>query len=60
MDHPRVVEHYRAARRIAVKNHEGHADTEELRRAVVHYRVLFGELLQVAEPEHRVGTAPQA
>ena len=60
VDHPRVVEHYRAARRIAVKNHEGQADTEELRRALVHYRVLFGELLETAEPEQRVGIAPQA
>lgn len=60
VDHPRVVEHYRAARRIAGRNQENQADTEELRRAFVHYRVLFGELLETAAPDHRVGIAPQA
>jgi hypothetical protein len=60
VDHPKVVEHYRAARRIAGRNQEGQADTEELRRAFVHYRVLFGDLLETADTEHRVGMAPQA
>lgn len=50
VDHPIVVEHYRAAQAIAVRNHRGEADTEEMRQAVVHYRVLFDELLEVEQP----------
>jgi FtsZ-interacting cell division protein ZipA len=49
VDHPEVVAHYRAAQAIAVRNERGEADTEELRKAVVHYRALFDELLEVRE-----------
>jgi len=45
VDHAAVVEHYRAAQAIAVRDKRGEADTEELRKAVVHYRSLFDELL---------------
>ncbi|HEU5180949.1 MAG TPA: hypothetical protein VFW45_09160 [Candidatus Polarisedimenticolia bacterium] len=45
VDHPNVVAHYRAARDIALSNHQGRAGTEELRQALVHYRSLFDELL---------------
>jgi len=51
VDHPAVVDHYRAAQAIAQRDRRGEADTEELRRAVVHYRALFDELLEVQEPE---------
>jgi len=47
VDHPTVVDAYRAAQVIAVKDARGEADTEELRKAVVHYRELFSELLEV-------------
>lgn len=47
VDHPAVVDHYRAAQAIAVRDERGEADTEELRKAVVHYRILFDELLEV-------------
>jgi hypothetical protein len=47
VDHPRVVAAYRAAQAIATRNERGEADTEELRKAVVHYRTLFDELLGV-------------
>jgi hypothetical protein len=50
--HPHVVEHYRAAQAIALRDRTGEANTEELRQAVVHYRPLFDELLEVAEPTH--------
>jgi hypothetical protein len=50
VDHPAVVENYRAAQSIAVRDERGEADTEELRKAVVHYRTLFDELLQVGAP----------
>jgi hypothetical protein len=45
VDHPVVVENYRAAADIAERNESGGADTEELRQALVHYRTLFDELL---------------
>ena len=54
VDHPAVVEHYRAAQAIVVRNGRGEADTEELRKAVVHYRALFNELLEVREAKQEV------
>jgi type II secretory pathway pseudopilin PulG len=48
--HPRVVEHYRAAHAIAVRNSRGDADTEQLRQALVHFRALFEDLLEVEAP----------
>lgn len=45
VDHPAVVQHYRAARTLADANREGRANTEELRQAFVHYRALFADLL---------------
>jgi hypothetical protein len=54
VDHPAVVEAYRAAQAIAVRNERGEADTEALRRAVVHYRTLFDELLEVREVPQEV------
>jgi hypothetical protein len=46
VDHPIVVEHYRAARAIAVRNDAGQANTEDLRQAIIHYRALFEDLLE--------------
>lgn len=51
VDHPAVVDHYRAAQAIALRDTRGEADTEELRKAVVHYRALFDDLLEVIKPE---------
>ena len=51
VDHPDVVENYRAAHGIATAHARGNAGTEELRQAVKHYRSLFEELLQAREPE---------
>jgi hypothetical protein len=47
VDHPGVVKNYRAAQAIATRDLRNEADTEELRKAVVHYRTLFDELLEV-------------
>lgn len=49
VDHPLVVENYRAAHEIAMRHSAGKASTEELRQAMVHYRVLFQELLEERE-----------
>jgi hypothetical protein len=54
VDHPAVVDNYRAAQAIAVR---GDADTEELRKAVVHYRALFDELLEVKDARQEVSPA---
>lgn len=45
VDHPVVVENYRAAHDIALRHGRGQASTEDLRKAMVHYRALFEELL---------------
>lgn len=44
VEHPHVVENYRAGRAIAEANQDGEADTEDLRQAMVHFRSLFVEL----------------
>jgi hypothetical protein len=47
VDHPQVVDDYRAAQAIAAANERSEASTEDLRQALVHYRSLFEELLDV-------------
>ena len=51
VDHPKVVENYRIGHWVALENKRGTASTEDLRRALVHYRSLFDELLEVEQPE---------
>jgi hypothetical protein len=50
VDYPGLVSNYRAAQLIAARDASSEADTEELRKAVVHYRTLFDELLEVKPP----------
>ncbi len=45
--HPELVETYRLAQVIAARDQRGEATTEDLRKAVVYYRALFDELLEV-------------
>jgi hypothetical protein len=47
--YPLVLENYRSAHEIALRQTRGQANTEELRQAMIHYRTLFDEL--VGEPE---------
>ena len=47
VDHPRVVENYRSAHEIAMRVGKDQATTEDLRTAMIHYRSLFEELVQV-------------
>ena len=47
VDHPRVVENYRSAHEIALRAGKEGATTEDLRTAMIHYRSLFEELVQV-------------
>lgn len=55
VDHPLVMENYRTAHAIAVRQTQGQANTEDLRQAMIHYRTLFEEL--VSEPELAHGNA---
>ncbi|MGA2005351.1 MAG: hypothetical protein ABSG70_18335 [Terriglobales bacterium] len=47
VDHPRVVENYRSAHEVALRVGKDEATTEDLRTAMIHYRSLFDELVQV-------------
>jgi hypothetical protein len=63
VDHPGVVLHYRAAQAITVRSERGEAgsddpSTEELRKAVVHYRALFDELLETKPSQSERAEAP--
>jgi len=51
VDHPDVVENYRAAHGIAVAHERGKATTDDLRHAVQHYRALFDDLVEARDPE---------
>jgi hypothetical protein len=51
VDHAVVVEHYRAARAIAERNDANTATTEDLRQAIIHYRILFDDLLETKPSE---------
>jgi hypothetical protein len=45
VDHPLVLENYRKAHEIALRQTKGQASTEDLRQAMIHYRTLFEELV---------------
>jgi hypothetical protein len=59
VDHPHVVENYRAAADIARRHKGGEATTEDLRQAMVYYRKLFEELLETSKltrkERHQIG-----
>jgi len=45
VDHPVVTQNYRSAHDIALRQAKGQAGTEDLRRAMIHYRALFEDLV---------------
>jgi hypothetical protein len=49
VDHPEVVDNYRAGHSIYVAHGRGEGSTEDLRQAMVHYRSLFEDLLEREE-----------
>ena len=51
VDHPDVVEDYRRAHEIAVRRDDGETNTEDLRRAMIHYRSLFTDLLETTDSQ---------
>jgi hypothetical protein len=66
VEHAKTLEHYRDAHEISRRSERGEATTEDLRQALVHYRVLFADLLG-ADPVrtdhtalHDTGRSPDA
>ena len=53
VDYPVIVDNYRAAHDIALRHSAGKASTEDLRQAMVHYRLLFQELLDEPKTQRR-------
>jgi hypothetical protein len=49
VSYPSVVENYRSARAIVQRHSRGESGTEDLRQAMVHYRSLFAELLDIPQ-----------
>ncbi|MGB9435373.1 MAG: hypothetical protein WBQ89_24205, partial [Candidatus Acidiferrum sp.] len=52
VDHPLVLDNYRAAHETALRQTRGQARTEDLRQAMIHYRTLFEELVNEPEAAH--------
>jgi len=52
--YPNLVDNYRSARELTQRHAAGESSTEDLRKAMVYFRSLFDELLEVAQPQ-RVG-----
>jgi len=57
VDYGAVVQHLRVAHALDLANSAGRANTEELRQALVHYRVLFEGLL--GTPREKIPPASQ-
>ena len=49
--HPTLVQNYRSARELTQRHAAGQSSTEDLRQAMVHFRSLFDELLEVPKTE---------
>jgi hypothetical protein len=53
VDHPKLVSDYRIAHEVALRHGRGQAGTEDLRRAMIHYRDLFAEVVELPRPSQR-------
>jgi hypothetical protein len=53
VNHPFVVEHYRAGHEITQRHSQGRASTEDLRQAMIHYRSLFDDLVGTTDTQAR-------
>jgi hypothetical protein len=60
VDHPLVLENYRAAHQCALLQAQGKASTEDLRQGMIHYRTLFDELVREQEPARQLVHAASA
>lgn len=52
VDHPHIVDNYRAAHGIHLSQRNGDVSTEQQRKAFVHYRALFEKLLESNGERH--------
>ncbi len=57
VDHPTVVENYRAAHHIHLAQQKGDVGTEQQRQAFVHYRALFAKLLETEKDKSQEARA---
>jgi type II secretory pathway pseudopilin PulG len=57
VDHPAILDHYRAAHEVALRDADGQANTEDLRQAVLNSHALFTEMVE--EPP-TVETLPES
>jgi type II secretory pathway pseudopilin PulG len=57
VDHPAILDHYRAAHEVALRDADGQANTEDLRQAVLNSHALFTEMV---EESPTVGTLPES
>jgi hypothetical protein len=53
VNYPNTVGNYRAAHDIVVRHSKGESNTEDLRKAMVHFRSLFDELLGAPGVAHK-------
>ncbi|MDP7706377.1 MULTISPECIES: hypothetical protein [unclassified Mycobacterium] len=51
VDHPQIVDNYRAAHAVHLSQQHGEVSTEQQREAFVHYRALFEKLLETTPQE---------
>ncbi|MGA3033718.1 MAG: hypothetical protein ABSD70_10570 [Terracidiphilus sp.] len=51
--HPRVMKDFRVAHAIAVRPYQSEVSTEELRTAMIQFRAIFEELVQVQNPQEK-------
>jgi hypothetical protein len=51
VDHPIVVQKYRAGHDVVMRHSQGNVTTEDLRQAMIHYRALFDELVGERQQE---------
>jgi hypothetical protein len=58
VEHATTLEHYRDAHEISQRSERGEASTEDLRKAFVHYRALFADLLGENPVDSRHATPP--
>jgi hypothetical protein len=60
VDHPHIVENYRAAHSVHTAQERGDVNTERQREAFVHYRALFERLLDTTDSGPSNDTSKEA
>jgi FtsZ-interacting cell division protein ZipA len=58
VNYPKLVQNYRSARELTQLHAAGESSTEDLRKAMVYFRSLFDELLEIPKPQ-RVGVTDE-